>query len=255
MAELESNLNNREELFALLRELINILNQVISENSPPLPDELQAPRMKAAPSNLKLSVHIRCWRGYRMKLWRTVTCITCVIILTGLAIAQETRPSPDLKQRIKTFKNNKRFSVNYDKFKDSTNISVGPFAVSPEKGSVLAMSADFQFDGQTVREDVTSIFLDFVSYSAFRGGGWTFIDHRDLYAIVDGERMELGTGDWKSHLDGLSHEDLTFVLPIGTFKKIAEAKVVELKVGLNEMKLKDEHFIAFKDLLSLTKRE
>lgn len=30
------------------------------------------------------------------------------------------------------------------------------------------------------------------------------IDHRDLYAIVDDERMGLGTGDSKSYINGLS---------------------------------------------------
>jgi hypothetical protein len=44
-------------------------------------------------------------------------------------------------------------------------------------------------------------------------------------------------------------------LPIDTFRKIANAKAVELKVGSVESKLKDEHLLAFRDLLSLAKPE
>lgn len=190
-----------------------------------------------------------------MKLWRLVLCITCTIIFTSVAHAQGTKASIDLKQRIKTFKNSGRFSIRYDKFKDITDVSVGPFAISPVKGSVLGMNAEFSFAGQTVQEDVSVVSLVFSSYSAFRGAGWTFVDHRDLYGIIDGERLELGEGAWKSHIGNLSSEELVFTLPIATLRKIAEAKTVELKVGLVELKLKEEHLIAFRDLLSLTKRQ
>jgi hypothetical protein len=117
------------------------------------------------------------------------------------------------------------------------------------------MDAEFSFGGQIVQEDVSVVLLVFSSYSAFRGAGWTFVDHRDLYGIIDGKRMELGEGAWKSHVGNLSSEELIFTLPIATLRKIAEAKTVELKVGVVELKLKEEHLIAFRDLLSLTKRE
>ena len=55
-----------------------------------------------------------------MKLWCMILCIACTVILSGLTIAQETKSPPNLKARIKLFKNTKRFSVSYDKFKDIT---------------------------------------------------------------------------------------------------------------------------------------
>jgi len=177
------------------------------------------------------------------------------MMFSGLTLAQGPKASTDLKQRIKTFKNSGRFSVRYDKFKDITDVSVGPFAISPVKGSVLGMNAEFSFAGQAVQEDLSVVRLVFSSYSAFRGAGWTFVDHRSLYGIIDGDRTELGEGAWKSHVSNLSFEELVFTLPIATIRKIAGAKTVELKVGLVELKLKEEHLIAFKDLLSLTKRE
>ncbi len=202
-----------------------------------------------------------------MRSQRMILCIACTMILCGLSIAQKTKPSPDLKQQINLFKNSKRFSVSFDKFKDITDVSLGPFAVSPVRGSVLAMYADFSFSGQTLRKDVSTIRLAFSSFQAARGGRWTFADHRNLYGIIDGERLELGEGAWTPHSDREHHsiifaaagspseEELIFTLPIATFRKIAEAKVVELKVGATEVKIKDEHFIAFRDLLSLTKRQ
>ncbi|CAN5686966.1 hypothetical protein BH20ACI3_BH20ACI3_08310 [soil metagenome] len=40
-----------------------------------------------------------------MKLWRTVLCITWTMIFSGLTLAQGTKASTDLKQKIKTFQN------------------------------------------------------------------------------------------------------------------------------------------------------
>jgi hypothetical protein len=136
-----------------------------------------------------------------------VICLTCILLLSGLTFAHG-KPSIDLKQRIKKFKNSGRFSVGYDKFKDITDVSVGPFAISPVNGSVLGMNAEFSFAGQTVRRMSYVVLLVFSSYSAFRGAGWTFVDHRDLYGIIDGERMGLGEGAWKSHVSNFSSEEL-----------------------------------------------
>jgi hypothetical protein len=47
MADNESISNNRQELFALLRELIQILDGVIYENNPPLPVDLRGPMREA----------------------------------------------------------------------------------------------------------------------------------------------------------------------------------------------------------------
>ena len=43
MAENESNLSDRQQLFKMLRELINILDLVIYERTPPLSPEIQEP--------------------------------------------------------------------------------------------------------------------------------------------------------------------------------------------------------------------
>jgi hypothetical protein len=192
-----------------------------------------------------------------MKFSRVIFSLALIFAFGGLMLAQDTKPSSDLKQKIKTFKNNRRFSVRYDKFKNSTHVSVGPFNIGGDKayifsGAMLGMGADFFFQGQTLKEGVEEIYLVFDS----RSKDWRFLDGRDLYAIVDGERMELGKGERSSDVRrGSVSELIIYKLPIDTFSKIANAKAVELKVGSIELKLKDEHLIAFKDLLSLTKVE
>ena len=182
-----------------------------------------------------------------MKPWRLILILTCTIMIGGLSFGQETKPSTDLKQKIKTFKNSKRFAVDYDKFKDETHVHVGPFFTMP-----LGMSAHFFFKGQTVQEDIDKIYLTFHSYSS----DWRFLNDRTLYAIIDGERTELRDADRSSDISlGSVSETLIYTLPTDTFRKIAEAKTIQLRVGSVEVKVKDEHQIAFKDLLTLTKRE
>jgi hypothetical protein len=193
-----------------------------------------------------------------MKTYRILFLITYLLALGGLIQAQEVKPAPDLKQKTKTFQNNRRFSVDYDKFKDSTHVSVGPFNIGSDSEYVfsnarLGMQADFFFSGQVLNDFVQDIYL------VFHSGGrkLRFSDHRDLFAIVDGQRMELGQGERSSDVlrGGSVSETLIFKVPTDTFNKIANAKAVEMKVGPTELKLKDEHLIAFRDLLSLMKEE
>jgi hypothetical protein len=162
-------------------------------------------------------------------------------------------PAPqDLQSRIKTFRNNKRFSVRYDRFRDETRVSVGPFFVGGTgayvmSGRQLEMSAVFfRSPGETVK----TIYLLFES----RSSNWTFLKSRELFVIVDRERLSFGEGERDSDLRGRGvSESLVFDIPIETFEKISKASTSELKVGPLELTLKDEHKEAFRDLLSLSK--
>lgn len=155
----------------------------------------------------------------------------------------------DLKERIKTFRNNGRFSVTYNKFQDYTRVMVGPFFVGGStahfmSGFQLEMSASFIKEGKPINE----IYLLFRA----RGKDWTFLKSRDLYALVDGERMSFGEGDWDSDVSRRGTSELIiFTVPIEAFAKIGKAQSVELKAGRVELTLKDEHKEAFRDLLSL----
>jgi hypothetical protein len=83
---------------------------------------------------------------------------------------------------------------------------------------------------------------------------------RTLYAIIDGERQELGIGirevqDERGFVAAMGgvrkSERLSFPMERDVFARIAKAKIVEMKIAQFEFKLKDEHRQAFRDLMSL----
>jgi hypothetical protein len=161
----------------------------------------------------------------------------------------------DLRDRAKKFKNGKRFFVKYDKFKDQTMVFVGPFSLTGSMeyaftSSTISIYAAFVFKGQKTDQPVDTLTLGFVH----TGKEWQFLKSSDVYVLADGERMVLGEGSRDSDLKiGSVEETVEVTLSADMFSKIANSKVVEMKVGSREFKLKDEHLQALHDLLSLTK--
>jgi len=157
--------------------------------------------------------------------------------------------SADIQQRIKNFRNSKRFSVRYDKFRNDTIVSVGPFFIGGTKSYVvrgfqLEMTAYLLLD----KGPIDHIYLRFDSSSR----DWTFLKNSELLALVDGERMQFGEGDRDSDIrrGGVS-ESMIYPIPIERFLKMGQAASTELKIGRVELTLKDEHKEAFRDLVSL----
>lgn len=169
----------------------------------------------------------------------------CALVFLALSICPCALGQTDgLQQRIKTFRNSKRFAVNYDRFKDQTRVSVGPFI--PKS---VTIEARFYFKGKQLADPITDAYLMLRSY----GSDWRFLNNRTLYAIIDSERINFGEGNRVSFIQlGSVSETLIFTVPIETFKKLAHAKSVEFKVSDAEFSLNDEHLQAFRDLLSLT---
>lgn len=169
-------------------------------------------------------------------------------------------PAPqDLESKIKTFRNHKRFAVKYDRFKDRTTVDVGPFVVGGDmryfvSGKQLHMTARFLYAGPTIKAPVESFALWFRA----TGKNWEFLKSRELYAIADGERFEIGEGRYYGEVGGSRRgvgvsETLGFVVSASAFEKLGRAQHAELRIGDFEMKLKDEHKEAFRDLFSLSK--
>ena len=176
------------------------------------------------------------------------------IILALLLLLPLPASAQDLESRIKNFRNHKRFSISYDKFRDKSRIEVGPFVVTGtvryvSTGNMALMTATFTFAGVRISEPPK----DFVLLFAANGRGWTFLKARELLIIVDGERFDLGEGEWDGDVEyGGTSEILGFTIPAELFKKLGTAQKAELRVGDIELTLKDEHKEAFRDLLSLS---
>lgn len=177
-------------------------------------------------------------------------------LLLILVLAVGVQCQSDLKAKTKTFRNSKRFSVEYDKFKDQSIVSVGPFSTPPEsKGTrgMFGVYARFLFQGSEVKTPVDTFYLGIVCY----GRDWQFLHAEKVYLLIDGERLSIdaqrssniGDSRWSS----LTSEWLIIPVDVDVFQRIVNAKSVELKAGNFETRLKEEHQTAFRDLLSLSK--
>lgn len=177
-------------------------------------------------------------------------------LLLILALAVSVQCQSDLKAKTKSFRNSKRFSVEYDKFKDQSVVSVGPFSTSSESKRARGMFgiyARFLFPGSQVEAPVKTFYLGIVCY----GRDWQFLHTDKVYLLIDGERLvieaqrnsKIGDSRWSS----LTSEWLIIPVDADVFQRMVKAKSVELKAGNFETKLKEEHQTAFRDLLSLSK--
>lgn len=159
-------------------------------------------------------------------------CLT----LTLLTVFQQSVP---LRERVKTFRNSKKFSVEYDRFKDRTAIDVGDFWVSG-----LKMSVTLSFEGQQPRQPIDRVFF------FFRGPKARV--HDSAFIIIDGDRFELSDVDQVSRgiISG-TQPSAMLTMERGLFEKLANSKTAEMQIGSAEIKFEDEHLQAFRDLISL----
>lgn len=185
-----------------------------------------------------------------------LSALVLASLLAGAAPCRAQQPA--LRERTKKFKNSRRWDVRYDKFDDVTTVRVGPFFVSAEllnPNNNLQLYTGFSFAGSGEPKTVEEFQLLFVSNSDDR---WNYLDDSTLKAIVDGERVSLGEATRKSdvgrRLFGEINlkESLLLRVPRATFERLARAERVEMRLGRKEIKIKDEHLQAFRDLLSLS---
>ncbi len=194
--------------------------------------------------------------------FRKLAAVFAVLSLSAITFAQD----QVFDQKIKKFDNSSRFGYRYDRTKDRTGVAVGSFKVSTAgesslTGSGMHMSAGFEFSGQSLKHRPGWFYLRFTSTSS----SWRFFNNRDLYAVIDGERISLGTtehsGKAGSRVGGLMGgigsgnsfviEDLTYSVTPEVFGKLANGKKAELQINGYTVKLKKEHHQALRDLMIL----
>jgi hypothetical protein len=106
--------------------------------------------------------------------------------------------------------------------------------------------------------------LDYVRYARlqliFQTKDWDQrhpLDQRELSVAADGDTIRLGQMTLSSQsTDVMMTEVLEVMIPYNTFKKIANAEVVEMKVGKSVFELRQKNLLAFRDLNNrvMTKR-
>jgi hypothetical protein len=155
------------------------------------------------------------------------------------------------------YKHNKKIESEYDKFRDETTVRLTYLSPLPSIGPVrLYIIPSFHYPGKIVKTPEFVVFW-FQSSSS----DWQFLHDRELLAIVDGERIDLGealrvegtvnssrSGRYSSSVS--VSEMLGLKIPLETFLRIIKAKVVEMRLGNVGFKLADDHLEALKDFAS-----
>jgi hypothetical protein len=165
---------------------------------------------------------------------------------TACPTAQEAKLQPPAKRE---FKHNAKIESKYDRFEDETHVRLEPKRVLGGFMEDVKMGASFFYKGQKLSKPEYFIIF-FVSDTK----GWRFLDEaqRELVALADGERLPIGTLDRDSKVrsGGWVSEIMVKEVPYETFLKIVNGKKVEMKLGRYELKLKEEHLEALRDLAS-----
>lgn len=174
--------------------------------------------------------------------------VLLVLLLSPFpVIAQQPDTAEVFRAKVKTFRNGKRYSVKHDKFRDITTISIS----FPSRG---AAPDSVTYITQLRPSSATAHWVIWKAYNS----KWQYLDSRDILALVDGNRMRLGSGLHGGEVVGVDRysvrvrEELTFRLDADQARALGEGKSVELLVGPTAFTLKDEHKEALRDLLSLT---
>lgn len=143
-----------------------------------------------------------------------------------------------------------RFETKYDKFKDETTVQFKRLPLTGTgrrvwSGETLYLVGAFHFKGQTLATPVKVAYLGFISESE----NWLYLRDKNLIALIDGERLDLGSADRDSNVRlGKVSELLVFEIPHETLLKIANGTSVEMQLASREFKLKDNHLFALREL-------
>lgn len=138
--------------------------------------------------------------------------------------------------------------VKYDRFKDSTLISIEPIPLFGTERNGLELSVVYGFSGQTPPATKTLIGFQFFSMSDRQ----KFALDRELIFLVDGERVRVGAMslDTATVINGVVFEAMHIGMSYSTFSKLANGKKVEGQVGATEFELKTEHLKSLREFAS-----
>ncbi len=180
--------------------------------------------------------------------------LTLAVALVFACVAHGAAQDQGAKSK---FKHDGKFQATYDRAQDRTVVAFQPYGVKINHQDPLesiAVTAGFIHPGQTLTSRPQFIEFGVISQSR---GGWEFEQEKDreLSVVIDGEAINVGVMKLitarRFTLGRLYYrEDLAYAIPYEGFVRMASAKKVTVKVGRTELKLKNEHLEAMRDLVS-----
>lgn len=171
----------------------------------------------------------------------TIACLTILTAAWALfipaAFAQD-----DEKEKVEV-------ETKYDKFEDRTSAELMPLTVWGAYYDRLLMGAIAMKPGNVQdRRQPDQAALFFISLTKERSP----LGEASLIALVDGERLRLGTAKIllkKNPIGSVIKEEMLVRISWEDLRKIANAKSVEMKLGHTEFSLKTKHYEGLKGVV------
>ena len=148
-----------------------------------------------------------------------------------------------------------QITVSYDKFKNQAEIRTYPsIIIHSEYDGLISLRtwASYLCEGDTSCK-TKYININFISESYY---GWQYLSSNELILIADNERINLGEVIREGSALGGSHtvELMGTIVPIETFRKIANANLVEGKLGITIFSMEYKNRELFRMLLAKVDR-
>jgi hypothetical protein len=185
---------------------------------------------------------------------------------TKIPPAEPKQPSPPPDPRLvipskRTFNHNAKFSSEYDRFKDTTQVRFVSVISEPSEpryrilGPTFRLDVGFIYQGQVLKSTPKDIYLSiiFYVYEGNRRYRDVFGYENDFIILFDGDRVS-GKMPRQQYTDnaGGKYEVVLNLFDYWTFVKIANSKSVEMRVGNQEFKFTESHLESMRDLVSRT---
>jgi hypothetical protein len=103
----------------------------------------------------------------------------------------------------------------------------------------LSFDVRFYFAGDELKAPADDYSFTIHSYAE----SWKFSNSSDLIFLIDNERLKIGEGRRESSISdsGKVHEHLHYKISRSNLERIANAKVVELQVGIEQVQMNGHH--------------
>jgi hypothetical protein len=177
---------------------------------------------------------------------KTTILFVAVLLVANSALAQTAQPSsPNKEETKRSFKHNQNVEQKYDKFKDTTNVTL-KLRLLGDIADGLEVVVSHTFDGQ---KPITPTSIP-VMFMATNKDLKYALSH-GLIFLADGERIKFEDVKYnRLTVRDRFIEVMILTIPFNTLKKILAAKAVEAQLGKTEFVLSDEYLEALRDFAS-----
>jgi hypothetical protein len=186
-----------------------------------------------------------------MKVLLSIVMITAVGLLASLStFGQRPGAMAQLPAKIEG-----KFSIAHIEGEDRTVVALAHQRVGGENSCAIWVTAGYVFEGQA-KAATPTFFLSFVRDSSDEPRFLRSEAQRTLVLTINGEAISFGIMDSVKEVTtgySLMTQGLVVSMPVETFRKVANARKVDVKLGPLKFSLTDQNLQDFRDLLDRMK--